>query len=185
VTDTWFTSDHHFGHANMLKFTRGDGTPVRPGFRDVTHMDEEMIARWNDTVKPGDTVHHLGDICFSGEHLKKIVPRLNGRIYLCLGNHDRCDAGLYDKLFYKVRGEFHYKDEASGAMLLCTHFPVHESCLKEKVGRPCLNVHGHIHTRIIDDPRYVNICVEQTDYRPVHYDWLMAKARKLKETENV
>ena len=30
----------------------------------------------------------------------------------------------------------------------------------------------------IDDPRYVNICVEQIDYTPVSYDWLIAKAWK-------
>ena len=29
-----------------------------------------------------------------------------------------------------------------------------------------------------DDPRYINICVEQINYTPVSYDWLVAKARK-------
>ena len=30
----------------------------------------------------------------------------------------------------------------------------------------------------INDPRYINICVEQINYTPVSYDWLVAKARK-------
>jgi hypothetical protein len=37
---------------------------------------------------------------------------------------------------------------------------------------------GRIHARRINDPRYVNICVEQINYTPVSYDWLIAKARK-------
>jgi calcineurin-like phosphoesterase family protein len=41
-----------------------------------------------------------------------------------------------------------------------------------------VNVHGHIHARRINDPRYINVCVEQINYTPVSYDWLVAKARK-------
>jgi calcineurin-like phosphoesterase family protein len=37
----------------------------------------------------------------------------------------------------------------------------------------CVNVHGHIHARRINDPRYINICVEQINYTPVSYDWLV------------
>lgn len=174
--DVWYISDHHFGHANMLKFTRADGTPMRPGFRDVRHMDEEMIERWNAVVKPGDVVHHLGDIGFDQAHLTSILPRLHGRVYLVLGNHDRLDAGFYDKHFAKVRGWFHYTEP--DAAMVCTHCPLHESSFLGRYAGRCINVHGHIHARTIPDPRYVNVCVEQVDYRPVHYDTLMAKARK-------
>ena len=40
MASIWFASDHHFGHANLLKFTSDDGAYVRPGFRDVDHMNE-------------------------------------------------------------------------------------------------------------------------------------------------
>jgi hypothetical protein len=31
---------------------------------------------------------------------------------------------------------------------------------------------------MVNDLRYINICVEQINYTPVSYDWLVAKARK-------
>lgn len=173
----WFTSDSHFGHASfMTKFKDEHGHPARP-FDSVAHMDEHMVERWNAVVGPDDVVHHLGDICFSQKHLTTILPRLNGKLYLVLGNHDRLDAGFYDKHFHKVRGWFHFTEP--GAAMICTHCPLHESSFLGRYDGHCINVHGHIHARVINDPRYVNICVEQTDYTPVHYDWLMAKARKL------
>lgn len=176
MADRWFISDHHFGHANMLRFEQ-DGALVRPGFRDVGHMDEVMIERWNSVVKPDDVVHHLGDICFDQKHFTAILPRLHGKIYLVLGNHDHLDAGFYDKHFKKVRGWFHYTEP--GAAMICTHCPLHEAGFLGRYDGTCINVHGHIHARNIDDPKYVNVSVEQVDYTPVHYDWLMAKARKM------
>jgi calcineurin-like phosphoesterase family protein len=175
VNDRWFISDSHFGHANLLKLTRHDGSPLRPGFRDADQMDEVMIEKWNAVVKPADVVHHLGDICFDQKHLTGILPRLNGNIYLVLGNHDRLDTGFYDKHFKKVRGWFHYTEP--GAAMVCTHCPLHESSFLGRYEGNCINVHGHIHARVIRDPNYVS--VEQIDYTPVHYDTLMAKARRM------
>ena len=52
-------------------------------------MDEEMIKRWNETVKKGDTVFHLGDFGLgSVESLAKILERLNGDIRFLMGSHD-------------------------------------------------------------------------------------------------
>ena len=177
MADRWFISDHHFGHANMLRFERHDGSLVRPGFRDLQHMDDEMVDRWNSTVKPNDVVHHLGDICFDQEHLTAILKRLHGKIYLVLGNHDRLDASFYGKHFKKVRGWFHYTEP--GAAMICTHCPLHEAGFLGRYDGACINVHGHIHDRNIGDPKYVNVSVEQVNYTPVHYDWLMAKAREM------
>ena len=51
---TYFTSDLHFGHENILRFDK------RP-FSSIKEHDEELIKRWNAKVKPGDTVYILGD----------------------------------------------------------------------------------------------------------------------------
>lgn len=149
----------------------------RPQFRDVRHMDEHMIERHNATVKPHDVVHFLGDLGFDQKHLTEILPRLHGRKYLVLGNHDRMDAGFYIKHFKKVRGWFHYTE--NGAAMICTHCPIHESSFLGRYNGNCINVHGHVHGRNLNDPKYVNVCVEAVDYKPVHYDTLMAKARKV------
>jgi calcineurin-like phosphoesterase family protein len=32
---------------------------------------------------------------------------------------------------------------------------------------PFVNIHGHFHQHTMDHPRYVNVCVEMTGYKPV------------------
>lgn len=80
----WFTSDTHFGHQNIIRYSN------RP-FSDVDHMNEEIIKRWNKLVSPEDTVFHLGDVAL-GQIDKSLacVGRLNGhKILIDDGNHDR------------------------------------------------------------------------------------------------
>jgi len=60
-------------------------------------MNEEIIRRWNERVKPEDTVFFLGDFCFKsgsdrgeGEPVKaqEYIKQLNGNIIFIKGNHD-------------------------------------------------------------------------------------------------
>ncbi len=54
MSNIWFTSDTHFGHANIIRFCD------RP-FKDIQEMNERLIANWNAVVRPGDSVYHMGD----------------------------------------------------------------------------------------------------------------------------
>ena len=90
---TFFTSDTHFGHANIIRLCN------RP-FKDVEEMNEKLIENWNKVVPEDGTVFHLGDFAFGGSTLwNSIIPRLNGQIYLIIGNHDRKNLrqGYMDK----------------------------------------------------------------------------------------
>lgn len=78
----WFTSDTHFYHENIIHFCN------RP-FKDVAEMNETLIRNWNETVPEDGIVFHLGDFCLGGsQYWNDILYRLNGKIYLILGNHD-------------------------------------------------------------------------------------------------
>ncbi len=78
----FFTSDTHFNHSNIIRFCR------RP-FKDVNCMNETLIGNWNSVVGTDDVIFHLGDFCLGGAaEWTRILDRLNGRIYLILGNHD-------------------------------------------------------------------------------------------------
>lgn len=80
---TFFTSDTHFGHANIIRLCN------RP-FKDVEEMNEKLIENWNKVVPEDGTVFHLGDFAFGDSGLwNSVIPRLNGQIYLIIGNHDR------------------------------------------------------------------------------------------------
>lgn len=79
----FFTSDTHFGHARIIELSN------RP-FRDVKHMNEELVRRWNDVVGPEDKVFHMGDVALGAfEDSMSYVAQLNGYKVLVEGNHDR------------------------------------------------------------------------------------------------
>ena len=46
----FLTSDTHFGHSGVCHFTNKDGSKMRP-WTDPDEMDEEMVKRWNETVR--------------------------------------------------------------------------------------------------------------------------------------
>jgi calcineurin-like phosphoesterase family protein len=163
---TFLVSDTHFGHAGVCKFLREDGTKLRP-WDDPNEMDEEMIKRWNETVRPNDKVYHLGDVVINRKALS-ILDRLNGDKVLIKGNHDIFKLEDYTKYFRDIRS-YHV---VNGMIL--SHIPVHESNLY----RFGTNIHGHLHEKRVTmldtylsekviDPRYFNVCVERTDFRPI------------------
>jgi calcineurin-like phosphoesterase family protein len=82
---TFFTSDEHFGHANIIKFCH------RP-FTDINHMRESIIDSHNSVVKKNDTVFHLGDMFWNSlteQECFYIKSRLNGVHFYILGNHEK------------------------------------------------------------------------------------------------
>jgi calcineurin-like phosphoesterase family protein len=81
---TFFTSDTHFGDHRVLNIRR------RP-FPSVAHMNDAMIHFWNLRVGPRDEVWHLGDFAANATTAEAILPRLNGRKHLVLGNLDGPD----------------------------------------------------------------------------------------------
>ena len=79
----WFTSDTHFGHANIIKYCD------RP-YTSLSEMDESLIENWNKVVRPNDSIYHLGDFTRGGqEEAMAYFSRLNGRIFVVPGGHDK------------------------------------------------------------------------------------------------
>lgn len=169
MSNTFFCSDHHFGHANILKFTKKDGSSLRV-FDDVDHMNEYMVMQHNRVVNPKDKVYFLGDLAMHKKYLP-ILHRMNGEKVLIRGNHDLESARVYLDYFKDVRGT-HQIDG-----MLLSHIPIHV----ESLSRWKANVHGHLHSNrvmlpsslaSISEPkvdfRYYSVCMEQLDdYTPV------------------
>lgn len=168
-------SDTHFSHKNLLTFKKQDGSPLRD-FIGIHEHDEYLIYRWNLVVKPNDHVYHLGDIGFHGwTHMEEIFSRLHGQKVLIKGNHDVLKPQQYLKIFKDIRGS-HQLDK-----FLLTHIPIHPASLSRWVG----NIHGHLHSNSLPDPRYFNVSVEQlNDYTPIAFEDLKLEFAKRNETFN-
>ena len=162
---TYFISDLHFGHYNIIKYCN------RP-FSSVEEMDEQIIERWNKKVKPEDTVYILGDISLSKEKVA-LVGRLNGEKHLIIGNHDYHnlaeikELNCFDSISYmKV---INLEDKT---ITLC-HFPVY-SFIGDYM------VYGHVHNNEKDEswlavrlkPNMLNAGIEINEYVPVSFDEL-------------
>src|SRR5260370_31484271 len=103
----FFTSDTHLDHGNVITYCK------RP-FVSVDEMNEQMIYRWNYRVKSGDTVYHLGDFHMGKrERVAPLRERLNGRIILVRGNHDRSPKVMRECGFDDVYHYMLFSDPAS------------------------------------------------------------------------
>lgn len=168
----WFISDTHFFHHNII------GYQNRP-FKNVSEMNEFMVARWNECVKPEDHIYHLGDVTMLRDNQGRglgILDRCMGHKRLIMGNHDHYHVKHYLKHFEKVMA----MNRLDG--ILFTHVPVHPNSM----GSAKANIHGHIHqnqdgrfppviwvdkkTQAVTVHPYVNISVEVTGYSPIDFD---------------
>lgn len=161
--NTFIVSDTHFGHANICKFVKEDGSKVRPWI-DVTEMDEALIANWNSVIRPQDKVYHLGDVVINRKYLS-VMYRLNGDKVLIKGNHDIFKLTDYTEHFRDIRAYHVF----GGEKLILSHIPIHE----DSIERFKCNVHGHLHSNIVKNkfgkqhPNYFCACVEQINYTPI------------------
>lgn len=149
----FYTADTHFWDYVMMT-----GVAQRP-FRNEQAMNAVLISRWNATVKPGDTVYHLGDFAHErvayGAQLT-IFRLLNGRKILIRGNHDS-DATA--NLPWSYVTPWVDVTTARGNKLRLSHRPFdHDGLL----------LHGHIHSKgdRLWFPQF-DVGVDAHDFRPV------------------
>ena len=172
----WFTSDHHFFHDNICKLCN------RP-FPSVEVMNETMIERWNSRIKNNDTVYHLGDLFMLKNktrendrlQVESILLRLNGKITLIRGNHDKwlesypvgtadgsygADVSNNTHLYLEIK---HYKQK-----ICLFHYQILDWNGRYK---GTWHLYGHSHnTSSITRPNSLNVCVENTDYYPLSFE---------------
>lgn len=152
MSKVWFTSDLHFRHKNIVKFTnRGVHTTE-------DNHDEWLIQLWNATVAKGDVVYHLGDLSFArhAEDTLAILRQLNGTKHLIKGNHD------YSKNFIRyseisnvhthdyLEKTFEFKlspDHVRLQHVVMFHFPI-GSYHRQSHGS--WHLHGHCHGNYLD-----------------------------------
>ena len=175
------TSDLHLGHKSITKY--------RPQFTKEEH-DEIIFDNLASNITKRDTLFLLGDIAFTLDwHIKVAAIKCKHKVII-LGNHDTDRsvkvhqfAGLYDK----VHGLLSHRG------YWWSHCPIHPQEMRGRTG----NIHGHMHGNNIWDPRefpdaspeelvatvgaglmtqldtrYLNACVEHTNFKPISFEEL-------------
>lgn len=170
IRDVWLISDPHLNHSNILRFTKKDGSKCRP-FNTLSEMNERIIYEHNKVVKPQDKWYCLGDVYFGNQsEADVLLSRMMGHKRLIVGNHDTIygKGNILQKHFEKI---FLWR-KWSGMALLLSHVPVHPSTLGEDrfSGEDFVNIHGHTHNNGSPKGPYKSVCVELTDYKPIHIE---------------
>lgn len=168
-------ADTHFGHKSVCKFLHPDGVNKLRPWDNPQEMDEELVKRWNEVVRPNDKVYHLGDVAIHHHRDLEVLARCNGDKVLIRGNHDIFKLSHYAKYFRDIRG-CHVMNN-----IILTHIPVHP----ESGSRWKANIHGHLHARRvmtynwhfkkIIDPFYFCVSVENINFRPIAYEEILER----------
>ena len=175
----FFTSDLHFGHANIIKHCN------RP-FSSVEEMDRTLIENWNARVSEGDNIYILGDLMFKNTNPPEYyLKRLKGRKHLIIGNHDLSwiNDELLKKYFVSVDNLL-YMTTGKVQCTLC-HYPM----LLWPHHKKCYMVFGHIHNDtktdcwdyIAKSEVMFNAGVDVNNYFPVTFDEMVANNIEFKK----
>ena len=173
--NTYLAGCLHFGHHNLYGFTDAADNPIRPYADNPDDGDEYVIERWNEIVDPQDRVYVTGDAVIAKKALSKL-DRLNGRLILVKGNHDKFKLKDYLPYFDDIRAET-ILDK-----FIVTHRPMHPDSFPPW----CLaNVHAHTHSErvkcrnengdLVEDPRYFNTSLECIDFRPISLNQIKSR----------
>lgn len=151
-------SDLHLGHSRILGFGNRD-------FESVQAHDEFIINKiWQ--IPAHEVLWILGDAAMDKRKLDRLigVPCTLG---LVGGNHDTFTTGTYNRVFTHICGARVCNLPEGKAII--THIPIHP----DEFYRWKWNIHGHLHQRLVNDPRYVSACVEHLPDGPVRISELI------------
>jgi len=162
---TWFTSDHHLGHRNIVTLAH------RP-FADVDEMDAALVRSWNERVGKDDVVYHLGDLVFKARDPEVLLASLHGRIRLVRGNHeDVADRHRGRFEWVKDIAEIKVVDpeapDGVRRLVLC-HYAMR---VWNRSHHGAWHLYGHSHGSLYDDPGSLSldVGVDARNYAPVSY----------------
>ncbi len=182
--NTFFMSDPHFYHANVIKYSN------RP-FPNVDEMNETMIQNINKKVGENDTLFILGDFTFGNPNQAILVlSRINckNKFYI-FGNHDKPMFDSKIKQFFIEMTnykEIYIEDlslEFKKQHICLMHYPILEW---NKAHRGSWMLHGHCHGNLkipkeLEKARITDVGVDCWNYTPVSYQELKEKFKNCKD----
>lgn len=186
----FLTSDTHFEHANIIKYS---GRP----FSSVEEMDEQLIDNINNNVGVDDHLYHIGDFArYDIEKFRKAIKCKH--VILITGNHDRRLKSWHRNLFEGVYAYYELTTEVENQKIEIMMF--HYACrVWNKSHHGTYHAYGHSHASLPEDPhaRSMDVGVDSIarklspdggktlrpeDYRPISvlefHNWMKVKEWK-------
>ncbi len=167
MSKIFFTADHHFGDANIIKLAK------RP-FESVDEMNEIMIHRWNEKVSNEDHVYHLGDITksYASCKLLEILNQLQGKIHLVKGNHDTFNEDCRSR-FEWIRHYHELKlpdlNSVNNKLIVLMHYPMMTWRGKHSFS---FHLYGHSHGKAPSFKKRlaIDVGVDCHNFYPISYE---------------
>lgn len=140
----YYISDCHFFHRSL-----NTAMDCR-GFASVEEMNEYMIKKWNNKVRPQDEIVILGDFSMGkGTETNEILDRLNGIKFLIEGNHDKfLDDRKFDRSKFRWIKPYHEFKE-NKCKIVISHYPIlcynGQYRVDDKGNPRAYMLYGHVH----------------------------------------
>jgi calcineurin-like phosphoesterase family protein len=134
-------------------------------------MNSEIISRWNERVRPRDTVYFLGDFCH-GKDPGKYLKRLHGKIVFIIGNHDFKNVETIGALGIPCHSTLLIKHNKT--FLWLSHYP-HRSWPHR--AKDSVHFHGHSHGSLPPYKNSLDVGVDCWDFYPINIDRAVKMAR--------
>jgi len=174
----YFISDHHWGHISIIKMSN------RP-FNNLHEMNLFMIDEWNKTVGINDDVYYLGDLMYkmNPKHfVRNVLNKLNGKIYLIIGNHDEKHLHKYIHRFEWAKDVHYMNYEYNNKIynFVLYHYPIYSW---KGIYKGYIHIHGHTHKKkeietIPKRGNILNVNCEFLDYKPISIEEIINKFKK-------
>ena len=169
----YYIGDTHFGDQRVMELA---GRP----YSSTEEMDGDIISKWNERVKDGDTVCVLGDFAFD-DASAQVIEKLHGSKVLLLGNHDEALSLATLRKFARVES-IGTIDDCNRSVCLC-HYPL-LSYNRSVYGG--YQVFGHLHNNSNDRayqlqsqlPNSFNCSADVVGFTPRTLDELIAFKRE-------
>jgi len=167
MSNVFFTADTHLGHCNILKYCN------RP-WNNHEAMNEGIIQRFLEVLRPGFTLYHLGDVCHTQFPIKNFLDRLpNGQVHLIYGNHDKPKLLKHPKIVWA--GDIkHVKSLDKKYSTVLLHYPMRSWNGK---GHGSFHFYGHCHGKVPGLDRSMDVGVDTNNYYPYSWDELVKKLK--------
>lgn len=198
MKNLYFTSDTHFGHKNIIRYSN------RP-FADVDEMNTTIINNINAKCPADAILYHFGDFGFGDEQFcSDILDRINCKVIFLDGNHDKpmrsqkvrskfnpvtmfkswvrspVRDGLVQEMVPCVELKVKDPDAPRGEQLIVMcHYPMLQW---NKAHHGSWMLHGHCHgsLKYPFPARILDVGVDPCGYWPISYNEVKQKMAKVK-----